>query len=93
VRAPSQILYELDDQLHETWREVATQSRRLANNDEVNYTASLDCRSRMNAIWGRRELRVALAELQFWDEIGRLPPRRVPLPLAMGRDGAAGSVP
>jgi hypothetical protein len=45
----------------------------------------------MNAIWGRRELRVALAELQFWDEIGRLPPRRVPLPLAMGRDGAAGS--
>jgi hypothetical protein len=34
--------FELDDQLHETWREVATQSRRLANNDEVNYTASLD---------------------------------------------------
>ena len=36
-------------------------------------------------------LRVALAELPFWDEIGRLPPRRVPLPLAMGPDGAAGS--
>jgi protein-L-isoaspartate(D-aspartate) O-methyltransferase len=35
--------------------------------------------------------RVALAELPFWDEIGRLPPRRVPLPLAMGPDGAAGS--
>ena len=32
----------------------------------------------------RPMLRVALAELPFWDEIGRLPPRRVPLPLAMG---------
>jgi protein-L-isoaspartate(D-aspartate) O-methyltransferase len=32
----------------------------------------------------RPALRVALAELPFWDEIGRLPPRRVPLPLAMG---------
>ncbi len=39
----------------------------------------------------RPALRVALAELPFWDEIGRLPPRRVPLPLAMGPDGAAGS--
>ncbi len=39
----------------------------------------------------RPALRVALAELPFWDEIGRFPPRRVPLPLAMGPDGAAGS--
>jgi len=39
----------------------------------------------------RPALRVALAELPFWDEIGRLPPRCVPLPLAMGPDGAAGS--
>jgi hypothetical protein len=39
----------------------------------------------------RPALRVALAELPFWDEIGRLPPRRVPLPLALGPDGAAGS--
>jgi protein-L-isoaspartate(D-aspartate) O-methyltransferase len=47
----------------------------------------------------RPALRVALAELPFWDEIGRLPPRRVPLPLAMGvplplvmaPDGVAGS--
>jgi hypothetical protein len=34
--------FELDDQLHETWREVATQWRRLTNNDDANYTASLD---------------------------------------------------
>jgi protein-L-isoaspartate(D-aspartate) O-methyltransferase len=39
----------------------------------------------------RPALRVALAELPFWDEIGGSPPRRVPLPLAMGPDGAAGS--
>jgi hypothetical protein len=39
----------------------------------------------------RPVLRVALAELPFWDEIGRFPPQRVPLPLAMGPDGAAGS--
>jgi protein-L-isoaspartate(D-aspartate) O-methyltransferase len=39
----------------------------------------------------RPALRLALAELPFWDEIGRLPPRRVPLPLAMGPEGAAGS--
>jgi protein-L-isoaspartate(D-aspartate) O-methyltransferase len=44
----------------------------------------------------RPALRVALTELPFWDEIGRLPPRRVPLPLAplplaLGPDGAAGS--
>jgi protein-L-isoaspartate(D-aspartate) O-methyltransferase len=39
----------------------------------------------------RPALRVALAELPFWDEIGRFPPQRVPLPLAMGPDGAAGS--
>ena len=39
----------------------------------------------------RPTLRVALAELPFWEEIGRLPPRRVPVPLAMGPDGAAGS--
>jgi protein-L-isoaspartate(D-aspartate) O-methyltransferase len=37
----------------------------------------------------RPVLRVALEELPFWDEIGRLPPRRVPLPLA-GWNGAAG---
>ena len=37
----------------------------------------------------RPALRVALAELPFWEEIGRLPPRRVPLPLA-GWNGAAG---
>jgi hypothetical protein len=43
------------------------------------------------AVMARLALRVALAELPFWDEIGRLPPRRVPLPLAMGPDGAAGS--
>ena len=30
----------------------------------------------------RPTLRVALKELPFWDEIGRLPPRRAPLPLA-----------
>jgi hypothetical protein len=30
----------------------------------------------------RPALRVALRELPFWGEIGRLPPRRVPLPLA-----------
>jgi hypothetical protein len=29
----------------------------------------------------RLALRIALAELPFWDEIGSLPPRRVPLPL------------
>jgi hypothetical protein len=40
---------------------------------------------------GARRLRVALAELPFWDEIGGLPPRRVPLPLALGPDGVAGS--
>jgi protein-L-isoaspartate(D-aspartate) O-methyltransferase len=39
----------------------------------------------------RPALRVALAELPFWEEISGLPPRRVPLPLAMGWDGAAGS--
>lgn len=41
----------------------------------------------------RPALRIALAELSFWDEIGRLPPRRMPLPLAMGTgpDGTAGS--
>jgi hypothetical protein len=39
----------------------------------------------------RPALRVALAELPFWDEIGGSPSRRVPLPLAMGPDGAAGS--
>ena len=37
----------------------------------------------------RPAVRVALKELPFWDEIGRLPPRRVPLPLA-GWNGAAG---
>jgi hypothetical protein len=37
----------------------------------------------------RPALRVALRELPFWGEIGRLPPRRVPLPLA-GWNGAAG---
>ena len=37
----------------------------------------------------RPALRVVLAELPFWEEIGRLPPRRVPLPLA-GWNGAAG---
>jgi protein-L-isoaspartate(D-aspartate) O-methyltransferase len=39
----------------------------------------------------RPALRVSLAELPFWDEIGRVPPRRVPLPLAAGPGGAAGS--
>jgi protein-L-isoaspartate(D-aspartate) O-methyltransferase len=39
----------------------------------------------------RPALRVALAELPFWDEIGRFPPQRVPLPLAMGPDDVAGS--
>jgi hypothetical protein len=39
----------------------------------------------------RPALRVAVAEQPFWEEISRLPPRRVPLPLAMGWDGAAGS--
>ena len=39
----------------------------------------------------RPALRVALAELPFWNEIARLPPRRVPLPLARGPDGAAWS--
>jgi protein-L-isoaspartate(D-aspartate) O-methyltransferase len=39
----------------------------------------------------RPALRAKLSELPFWDEIGRLPPRRVPLPLALGPDGAAGS--
>jgi protein-L-isoaspartate(D-aspartate) O-methyltransferase len=37
----------------------------------------------------RPALRLALAELPFWDEIGRLPPRRVPLPLVGAPDGAA----
>jgi hypothetical protein len=49
-------------------------------------------RSRRGAASYRRPaLRVALAELPFWDEIGGLPPRRVPLPLALGPDGVAGS--
>jgi protein-L-isoaspartate(D-aspartate) O-methyltransferase len=39
----------------------------------------------------RPALRVPLAELPFWDEIGRLPPQRVRLPLAMAPEGAAGS--
>jgi len=39
----------------------------------------------------RPVLRVALAELPFWDEIGRVPPRRVPLPLAVGPGGATGN--
>lgn len=38
----------------------------------------------------RPALRVAVAELPFWKEIGGLPPRRVALPLATG-PGAAGS--
>jgi protein-L-isoaspartate(D-aspartate) O-methyltransferase len=39
----------------------------------------------------RPTLRTALAELPFWDEIGRRPARRIPLPLAMGPEGVAGS--
>jgi protein-L-isoaspartate(D-aspartate) O-methyltransferase len=41
----------------------------------------------------RPTLRVALAELRFWDEIGWLSPRRAPLPLAtgIGPAGADGS--
>jgi protein-L-isoaspartate(D-aspartate) O-methyltransferase len=39
----------------------------------------------------RPKLRIALAELSFWDEISRLPARRIPLPLTIGPEGAAGS--
>jgi protein-L-isoaspartate(D-aspartate) O-methyltransferase len=39
----------------------------------------------------RPTIRIALAELPFWDAIGRAPPRRIPLPLAIGPEGAAGS--
>lgn len=39
----------------------------------------------------RPTLRIALAELPFWDEISRLPARHIPLPLAIGPEGAAGS--
>jgi len=38
----------------------------------------------------RPTLRIALAELPFWDEVGRLPARRIPLPLATGPEGVAG---
>jgi protein-L-isoaspartate(D-aspartate) O-methyltransferase len=39
----------------------------------------------------RPALRVALADLSFWEEIGGLPPLRVPLPLATGADSTAES--
>lgn len=39
----------------------------------------------------RPALRVALADLSFWEEIGGLPSLRVALPLATGPDSAAGS--
>ena len=39
----------------------------------------------------RPQLRLALAELPFWDEIKGAPSRRVKLPLASGPDGMAGS--
>jgi protein-L-isoaspartate(D-aspartate) O-methyltransferase len=39
----------------------------------------------------RPKLRIALAELPFWDEISTLPARHIPLPLTTGPEGAAGT--